>query len=147
MVRSGPKAQPFNIRLHAEDDRFVSDEARRLRRSRGSLVEEYASESIRSRRYPGISFRGDDYRRRAWMIGSGLDVWEIVSLMREFGDERRLADEYELAPGQIRIALAYYRDFGDEIDDLITRCGRSQQELLMRYPFIETHQATTDAGS
>ena len=148
MAQSGPKAQPFSIRLHAEDDRFVSEEARRLRRPRGSLVEEYASESIRSRRYPGIGFRGDDYRRRAWVIGSGLDVWEIVSLMREFGDEHALADEYGLALGQIRIALAYYREFGEEIDDLIARGRRSPQELLTRYPFIETHQeATADGGS
>jgi uncharacterized protein (DUF433 family) len=125
----------------------VSEESRRLRRPRGSLVEEYAAESIRSRRYPGIGFRGDDYRRRAWVIGTGLDVWEIVSLVRDFGDERKLVDEYGLAPGQIRIALAYYREFGDEIDDLSARGRRSEQELLTRYPFIETHPEAAADGA
>src|SRR5207244_4001019 len=103
LVARSLKAQPFSIRLHAEDDRFVAEEARRLKRPRGSLVEEYAAESIRSRRYPGIAFRGDDHRRRAWVLGTGLDVWQVVSLMRDFGDERELVKEYGLAPGQVRI--------------------------------------------
>src|SRR5688500_16689478 len=121
MARSAQKADPFSIRLRAEDDQFVKDEARRLQRSRGALVESYAAEAIRMRRYPGIAFRGDDYRRRAWVVGTGLDVWEIVALLRDFESERKLAQEYDLTPGQIRIAGAYHREFGDEIDDLIAR--------------------------
>ncbi len=146
MARDGQKAQPFSIRLRTEDDRFVAEESRRLKRPRGSLVEEYASESIRSRRYPGIGFRGDDHRRRAWVIGTGLDVWEIVALMRDFGEERRLGEEYGLAPGQIRIALAYSREFVDEIDDLIARGRRSEQELARRYPFVETYEEAAAGG-
>jgi uncharacterized protein (DUF433 family) len=147
MARGPQKAQPFSIRLRNEDDRFVTDEARRLKRPRGTIVEEYASEAIRTRRYPGIAFRGNDYRRRAWVIGTGLDVWEIVALTRDFASERELAGEYELAPGQIRIALAYYKEFTDEIDDLIARGRRSEQELLARYPFIQTlDEAAADGG-
>ena len=147
MTRKTPKAQPFSIRLRSEDDRFVSDEARRLKRPRGSLVEEYATESIRSRRYPGIAFRGDDHRRRAWVVGTGLDIWEVVALMRDFDDERQLVEQYGLAPGQVRIALAYSKEFGEEIDELIARGRRSEQELVTRYPFIETlEEASTDGG-
>src|SRR5262245_30042854 len=140
MARQRQKAQPFNIRLHLDDDRFVAEEARRLKRPRGALVQEYVSEAIRTRRYPGIAFRGDDYRRRAWVIGTGLDVWEIVALMNDFADERKLAQEYELAPGQIRIALAYYQEFPEEIDDLVARGRRSEEELARRYPFIQRRE-------
>src|SRR5919109_3493420 len=101
MARSARKAAPFSIRLRAEDDRFVKEEARRLQRPRGALVEAYAAEAIRTRRFPGIAFRGDDYRRRAWVVGTGLDVWEIVALLRDFGSERKVAQEYDLTPGQI----------------------------------------------
>jgi len=146
MARGPQKAQPFSIRLRNEDDRFVTDEARRLKRPRGTIVEEYASEAIRTRRYPGIAFRGNDYRRRAWVIGTGLDVWEIVALTRDFASERELADEYELAPGQIRIALAYYKEFTDEVDDLIARRRRSEEELLTRYPFIQTLDEAAAGG-
>jgi uncharacterized protein (DUF433 family) len=146
MSRRGRKAQPFSIRLRTEDDRFVADEARRLKRPRGAIVEEYATEAITTRRYPGIGFRGDDYRRRAWLIGTGLDVWEIVALTRDFGDERELASGYGLTLGQIRIALAYYDEFTDEIDALIARGRRSEQELLTRYPFIESWKDTAAGG-
>ena len=145
MTRRGQKRQAFSIRLRAEDDRFVTEEARRLKRPRGSLLDEYVTESIRSRRYPGIGFRGDDYRRRAWVIGTGLDVWEVVALARDFGDERRLAEEYELTPGQIRIALAYAREFRDETDELIAR-GRRLEEVRTRYPFVETFEEAAAAG-
>jgi uncharacterized protein (DUF433 family) len=146
MPRGVQKADPFSIRLRAEDDRFVKEEARRLRRSRGAVVEAYAAEAITMRRYPGIAFRGDDYRRRAWVLGTGLDVWEIVALLRDFDSEEELAAEYDLTAGQIRVALAYYDEFRDEIDDLIERGRRSEEELRTRYPFIQTFEGAAARG-
>jgi uncharacterized protein (DUF433 family) len=144
-VRPG-KSAPFSIRLGARENAFIEEEARRLRRSRGSLVAEYTAEAIRMRRFPGIAFRGDDHRRRAWVLGTGLDVWELVALLRDFGSEHALAEEYELTPGQIRIALAYYREFPDEIDDGIALGRRGKEELLSRYPFIQTFEAAVAGG-
>ena len=143
MVRSNRKrkAAPFSIRLGVEEDSFVKEEAGRLGRSRGAVVEAYASEAIRMRRYPGIAFRGDDHRRRAWVLGTGLDVWEVVSLLRDFASEHELAQEYGLTPGQIRIALAYYQSVREELDELIRRGVRSEAELRGRYPFIQTFEA------
>jgi uncharacterized protein (DUF433 family) len=146
MSRSGRKAEPFSIRLRAEDDRFVKEEARRLHRSRGAVVEAYASEAIRMHRYPGIAFRGDDHRRRAWVLGTGLDVWEVVALLRDFRSERELAEEYRLTPGQIRVALAYYQEFREELDDLIARGRGSEEELRSRYPFIQTFEEAVAGG-
>lgn len=147
MGRSVRKAAPFSIRLRAEDDRFVKEEARRLQRSRGTLVEAYTAEAIRTRRYPGIAFRGDDYRRRAWVVGTGLDVWEIIALLKDFGSERALAQEHGLTPGQIRIARAYYNEFADEIDHLMARGRRSEEEVLLRHPFIQTFAAAVTDGT
>lgn len=146
MGRKAPKADPFSIRLRAKEDRFVKDEARRLGRSRGAVVEAYAAEAITMRRFPGIAFRGDDYRRRAWVLGTGLDVWEVVALLRDFGSDAKLAAEYNLTTGQIRIALAYYGELREEIDDLIARGRRSEDELLSRYPFIQTFQEVATGG-
>jgi hypothetical protein len=55
-----PKAAPFNMRLSDVTDRIVSEEA------------------LRTRRPPGIALRGSDWNRRPWVIGTALDVWEIV---------------------------------------------------------------------
>lgn len=137
MAREQRKSAPFSIRLETSEDAFVQEEARRLRRSRSAVVEAYTAESIRMRRFPGIAFRGDDHRRRAWVLGTGLDVWEIVALLRDFESEEQLAEEYGLTPGQIRIALAYQREFPEELEDELERGRRSQQELATRYPFIE----------
>jgi len=78
VARRVTKSAPFSIRLGPQEDRFVREEAQRLRRSRGSVVESYTAEAIRMRRFPGIAFRGEDERRRAWVIGTGLDVWETL---------------------------------------------------------------------
>jgi len=146
MASREKKSQPFSIRLRAEDDRFVAEESRRLRRPRGSLVQEYTAESIRSRRYPGIGFRGDDYRRRAWVIGTGLDVWELVTLVRDFGGESAVAAEYELAASKIRLALAYAEEFEDEIAELVEDGRRTEAELAARHPFISSYERATTAG-
>lgn len=98
------------------------------------------------RRYPGIAFRGEDYRRRAWVPGSGLDVWEVVALLRDVGSERELAQSHHLTPTQIRVALAYSKEFAEEIDDLIALGRRSEEELRSRYPFIQTFEEA-DAGA
>jgi hypothetical protein len=80
------------------------------------------------------------------VVGTGLDVWEIVALLRDFGDERTLAEEYGLAPGQIRMAVAYANEFTDEIDDLIAHGRRSEEELRVRYPFIELYEEAAPRG-
>lgn len=146
MSRARRKSAPFSIRLGTQEDSFVKEEARRLRRSRGAVVEAYASEAIRMRRFPGIAFRGDDHRRRAWVLGTGLDVWEVVSLLRDFGSEQELAQEYALTPGQIRVALAYAHEFGDEVEEELELGGRSEQALAGRYPFIQSFDAAVAGG-
>lgn len=145
MARVSRKATPFSIRLRSDDDRFVNEEARRLQRSKGAIVEAYVSEAIRERRFPGIGFSGEDYRRRATVLGTGLDVWELIALLGDFETPEALAEEYRLTPAQIRAALAYYREYGDEIDELIARGRRSEEELLERYPFIETFEQASTA--
>ena len=100
------------------------------------------------RRYPGVAFRGEDHRRRAWVLGTGLDVWEIAALLGDFGSEQKLAEEYGLTLGQIRIARAYADEFAGEIDEQLALGRRSTDELHARYPLIQTfEQATTIAGA
>ena len=82
--------EPISIRLDRATDQLVSVEARRTRRSKSAVVSAFTEETARTRRFPGIGFRGDDASRRAWVIGSGLDVWEIVQMLEDFGGVERL---------------------------------------------------------
>jgi hypothetical protein len=86
-----PKSKPFTIRLSEEVEGWLERENRRTRLPKSALLEGLAEESIRTRRFPGIGFRGPEHSRRAWWIGTGLDVWELVELHEGKGKERLLS--------------------------------------------------------
>lgn len=136
MARARRKGEPLTVRLSPATERLIRAEARRTRRTRGAIVEAFTEETARSRRFPGIAFRGDDARRRAWVIGSGLDVWEIAEMADEFGSEQRLVRETHLTERQLRSALAYRGQYPDEIDEAIEENRRTPEELGSLYPFV-----------
>ncbi len=132
------KSAPFSMRLSRLTDELVSQEARRTRRSKGAVVEGLAEEALQTRRFPGVAFRGSDWNRRPWVIGTALDVWEIVAASRSFPSAREMAAETDLAEPQIRLALAYYQEFPEEIDEAIVDSDRSLDQLRREFPTIET---------
>lgn len=131
------RGQPFSVRLDEETERLVVAEARRTNRSKSAVVEALTEEAARTRRFPGIAFRGDDARRRPWIIGSGLDVWEIAQMLEEFGSAVDLVAETELRPAHVRLAEAYRRAYPAEIAQALEENRRSPEEFLGLYPFIE----------
>lgn len=132
------KAAPFSMRLSDTSDHLVSEEARRTRRTKGAVVEALAEEALRTRRFPGIAFRGSDWNRRPWVIGTALDVWEIVAASRSWESPEAMAAATDLAEPQVRLALAYHDEFRDEIDATITENERPIGELRRQYPTIDT---------
>ena len=133
-----PKAAPFSMRLSDVTDQLVSEEARRTRRTKGAVVEGLAEEALRTRRFPGIAFRGSDWNRRPWVIGTALDVWEIVAAARAYGAPGEMAAATDLTEPQIRLALAYYAEFAEEIDAAIAENERSLAVFQRQYPTIDT---------
>ena len=132
-----PKTQPFSIRLGEVADVLVRDEGRRSGRSRSAIVEELAEEAAKTRLFPGIGFRG--MPRRAWAIGSGLDVWEIVDLLQSYGgDEEALRESHPLVNERhLRLARAYAERFPEEIQAMLDEQRRPVEELLSVYPFLQ----------
>lgn len=131
------RTQPFSVRLPARLDARISALARQTRRSKAAVLESLADEADRCRRYPGIAFRGHDWARRPWAIGTGLDVWEIVRALQDFGgDVERMAAATDLSSQQIALAAAYYAEFPEEIDEAIAADRRPAHELRRDYPFI-----------
>lgn len=132
------KSAPFSLRLSEATDRFVTAEAKRTKRSKGSVVESLAEEALKARLVPGIAFRGDDYDRRAWLIGTSLDVWQVVEayedLDRSF--ERMLA-ETDLTERELRTAVGYYERFPEEIDAFIALNRRPLAELRAEHPHAD----------
>ena len=131
------KTQPLSVRLGETANVLVTEEARRSGRSRGAIVEELTEEAAKARVFPGIAFRGRP--RRAWVIGTGLDVWELVELARAYRSERQLRRTHPLVTDRhVRLALAYASRFPGEIDEFIQANRRPLGELRELYPFLET---------
>lgn len=131
------KGQPFSVRLDEQTEKLVEAEARRTRRSKSAVVEALTEEAARGRRFPGIGFRGDDARRRAWVIGSGLDIWEIVQMFEDFGSEEALCAETHVTPLQLRIALAYRDAYPHEVEEAVADNRLPISDAGSLYPFIE----------
>jgi hypothetical protein len=131
------KGEPFSVRFTASTDRTVAEEARRTRRSKSAVVEALTEEAVRTRRFPGIAFRGDDAGRRPWLIGTGLDIWEIAQMFEDFGSLDQLVGNTQLSERQVRLALAYRDAYPDEVAAAIAENRRSVVEWHELYPFIE----------
>ena len=56
--------------------------------------------------------------RRPRLHGTGLDVWEAISVVRDNdGDEREAAEYLQVPLGLIQAAVTYYGAYRDEIDE------------------------------
>lgn len=117
---------------------LVRDEVRRSGRSRSIVVEELAEEAAKTRLFPGVAFRGTP--RRAWVIGTGLDVWEIFELVRSYaGKEDQLRAAHPLiGERHVRLARVYGERFPDEIAAFVDDTRRPLDELRRLYPFLQT---------
>jgi hypothetical protein len=133
------KSKPFSIRIAAETDALIAAEARRTNRSKGAVVEALTEEALRTRMFPGIAFRGDDFDRRAWVIGTAFDVWQVVDAHRDLGSVEAVVAEGALSERQVRLALSYHERFAEEIDAAVADNRRPLSRLRAEYPFIDVY--------
>jgi uncharacterized protein (DUF433 family) len=130
------KSAPFSMRISKSMEALVEREARRTGRSKGAVVEALADEALRMRLFPGIAFRGTDWERRAWVMGTAFDVWQLVEAYQDIGSVERLAEGGAASERQIRLALDYYKRFPEEIDEAIAENRRPLDQLEREFPFI-----------
>lgn len=72
------------------------------------------------------------------MLGTALDVWEIVAAARGFDSPQEMAAQTDLTEAQVRLALAYHEEFPDEIDQTIRDNERPLEQLRREFPAIDT---------
>jgi uncharacterized protein (DUF433 family) len=130
-----PKSKPFTVRLSEEVEGWLERERVRTKLPKGTLLEALAEEAIRTRKFPGIGFRGAEHARRAWVIGTGLDVWEIVELYQGKGRERVLS-EHNVSARQLDLALSYYEAYPREIERALEENARSAEEWHALSPCV-----------
>ena len=130
-----PKSKPFTVRLSEEVVGWLERERVRTKLPKGTLLEALAEEAIRTRKFPGIGFRGPEHARRAWVIGTGLDVWEIVELYRGKGRERVLS-EHDVSARQLELALSCREAYPRGIERALEENARSAEEWHALSPCV-----------
>lgn len=122
------KASALSVRLPSELVRRLERSARRKGVPKSALVERYLDEALRMEAHPGIVFRDGPAGRRAG-LRRGPDVWEVIStLHRSGGSIGGTAATLALRESDVRIALAYFGDHPEEIEDWI----RANEEEAIR---------------
>jgi hypothetical protein len=111
------------IRIGEETLRTLRERSRRGGEPLARLAERYIEEGLRADRHPGIMFREGPAGRRAVVIG-GPDVWEVIGAVRsvpERGEARvpALAKRLGISENTVRVAIRYYSEYPEEIDDWI----------------------------
>lgn len=97
------------------------------------LAERYIQEGLRADRHPGVFFREGPAGRRAVVVG-GPDVWEIVSALRGAPEKGEalvpaLAERLGIGESKIRVAIRYYGEYPEEIDDWIAANDAEAERL------------------
>ena len=91
------------------------------------------------RRFPGIAFRGEDAMREAWVLGTGLDVWELIEMLDDYGSVERLVAETEVPARAVELARAYHANYPEEVDRAIAENRRPLSELRELLPVRRFH--------
>lgn len=92
--------------------------ARRAGRARQTeLAERYLIEGMRQDDHPLIHFREGPGGRRPTLLGSRLDVADVISTIRQNENSPEAAAAYlEIPLEQVQAAVAYYADYKAEVD-------------------------------
>jgi uncharacterized protein (DUF433 family) len=110
------------MRPRASTLQRLSVRARLVGQQRTALAERYLSEGLLMDEFPGIHFVDGALGRRPALVGTGLDVWEIVKILSDNeGSAAKVAAYLEIEPRLVQLAVGYYGSNREEIDEWIAR--------------------------
>ena len=102
---------------------------------------------LRMQQFPGIVFVDGPAGRRAHLAGTGLDVWEVIGLLREYSGVAKLREDFpHLSPMAIQIARAYAKAYPEEIGTFLELNDQSPQQLSEQLPWLEGHAPKWHSG-
>jgi uncharacterized protein (DUF433 family) len=113
-------SQPLSLRLSEPTLERLTNRAERSRVPPRTLAQRYVEEGLRMDEHPLIRFADGPTGRRAALVGTGKDVWEVIAVVRDNdGDARETAEYLEMSLGLVQAAISYYGSYRDEIDERI----------------------------
>jgi len=111
-------SHPLSVRLNDATIARLGRHARHAHLAPRTL--RYVEEGLRMDEHPLIRFADGPAGRRARLVGTGKDVWEIIATVRDNdGDAAETARYLEIPLGLVQAAISYYGAYRDEIDQWI----------------------------
>jgi len=132
-------SHPLSLRLTDVTIRRLGVRAGRVHLPPRTLAQRYVEEGLRMDEHPLVRFADGPAGRRARLVGTGKDVWEVVATVRDNdGDLTEAADYLDMPLGLVQAAVSYYGAYTDEIDEWI---ASNEQEAAEAYAAWSAGQA------
>lgn len=137
----GPTKQGVSFRFDPRTLERLKQRSHEVGAPQATLAERYIDEGMRVDEHPGIYFREGGSGRRPAVLGTRLDVAQIVETLRQNESSIDATAEYlDLPAAQVETAVRYYAAYRDEVDEWIEQSRllaererdlwRRQQEAL-----------------
>ena len=118
-------SQPLSLRLSAGAIARLRTRAGREQLPPRTLAQRYVEEGLRMDEHPLVRFVDGPAGRRARLVGTGSDVWEVIAAVKDNDGDVAASAEYLALPlGLVQAAVTYYGAFRDEVDSWIARNER-----------------------
>lgn len=127
-------SSPTNVRFPPAVDAALAAYARRMARPKSTVVVEALGEWLRMQAHPGVIFVTNTTGERRAALIAGPQVWTIAAAWAQHPADGRdvplVARTLELSERDVELALTYWAEHRDEIDDLVARHRADQDQAL-----------------
>ncbi len=121
-MAASPTKQSIAFRFSRATVAHLKQRAQETRAPQTALAERYIEEGLRHDEHPLIYFRDGEAGRRPALLGTRLDVADVVTTIRQNDNSiEEAADYLEIPLEHVDACLRYYADYKDEIDAWIER--------------------------
>lgn len=122
---------PLSVRLNDATIARLGKRAQRVHLAPRTLAQRYVEEGLRMDEHPLVRFAEGPGGRRARLMGTGKDVWEVIATVHDNnGDIAEAARYLEIPIGLVQAAVSYYGAYAAEIDQWIEA---NEQETAEAY--------------
>jgi len=113
-------ATPLSLRFKEDTLQRLYSQAKLAGMPPRTLAQRMVEEALRMTEHPLVDFTDNGAARRARVRGTGIEVWEMIDIVKAHDGDLAAAAESTGKPiGVVEAAVAYYGDYPDAIDDLV----------------------------
>ena len=127
-------------------DRFARRLGNGMTRTKASVM--LLEESLREAEFAGIEYRDSPIGRQPYMKGSGLAIWEVIMIARQYGmDAERIAQDYPYPVESIKATCNFYEAYREEIDQAIEDNSIGYEAMKRLLPNIRMFEVSKEAAN